>query len=67
MVLGSIKYASSMQQWAEEDRKRFAALGAQSLHDGHGDGDRDRKREDSLGAGEMLVRQGDNPAFVSLG
>lgn len=66
MVLGSIKYASSMQQWQEEDRKRFAALGAQGAQGGGGDGGRKRS-EENMGAGEIFVQQGDNPAYVSLG
>lgn len=73
MVIGSLKYASSAMQWQEEERKRFAAMGPVAGNgngnggSGGGGGDSAPRRDDGLGAGEMLVQQGDNPAFVSLG
>lgn len=100
MILGSLKFASSVAQWEEEERKMLAAAreknsgnnsgggGNGSGHNSGGNGgnsgrfdqgnnspravmDRDRDsgslRGDELGHGEILVQQGDNPAFVSLG
>jgi hypothetical protein len=109
MILGSIKFASIAATWAEEEKKRLAAVaasgnsfannsfggsvfGGNSFGGGGGGGGgggmgnssdsprnnnsgnefmnsgtmNDRAREE-LGQGEILVRQGDNPAFVSLG
>jgi hypothetical protein len=103
MILGSIKFASIAATWAEEEKKRLAAVAASSGSNGNSfannsfggsvfggnsfggginsDSPRngssgnefmnagtmnDRAREE-LGQGEILVRQGDNPAFVSLG
>jgi hypothetical protein len=101
MILGSIKFASTAATWAEEEKKRLAAVNANSGNNGNGGNNsfsggmgfggnsfgsdsprnhnnnsnnefmnagtmNDRAREE-LGQGEILVRQGDNPAFVSLG
>ena len=98
MILGSIKFASSVAQWEEEEKKLLAA--SRNNHHGNnnnngnggdrngGGGDGGRKdgdrggfiedrgfdgspraalRGDDMGHGEILVREGVNPAFVSLG
>jgi len=73
MVIASLKYASTMMQWQEEERKRFAAMGGQQGNQGGNGGmqmQRDgghamsaqpspeqRQREENLGAGEMLVME----------
>ena len=72
MILGSIKFASSVAQWEEEERKLLAAS-----RNNKGDGSPKAEMRDAgtdpmggdafAGQGEILVRQGDNPAFVSLG
>ena len=77
MILGSIKFASTAMTWHEDERKRMAALVANnnnnptssSVSGNSSSGQNsllDRANED-LGQGDILVRQGDNPAFVSLG
>jgi len=81
MVIASLKYASTMMQIQEEERKRFAAMGGQQGSQGGQGGKQMQRdgghvhpgqdqmqRQENLGAGEMLVMEkGDNPAFVSLG
>ncbi|GAB7340659.1 hypothetical protein MBLNU457_7053t1 [Dothideomycetes sp. NU457] len=81
MVIASLKYASTMMQIQEEERKRFAAMGGQQGGQGGQGGMQSQRdgghvhqsqdpmqRQENLGAGEMLVMEkGDNPAFVSLG
>ncbi|GAB7353397.1 hypothetical protein MBLNU459_g3871t1 [Dothideomycetes sp. NU459] len=70
MILGSIKFASNVAAWEDEEKKRLAALKASATA-----ADNSPKRpkpgdaEDGgfVAQGEILVRQGDNPAFVSLG
>lgn len=68
-------------QIQDEERKRFAAMGGQQGGQGGQGGMQSQRdgahlhqsqdqiqRQESLGAGEMLVMEkGDNPAFVSLG
>ena len=74
MVLGSLKYASRWEQSQEDERKRLAAMTVhnEGSHFGNG-GDRggkdqgEKRKAEMMGGGEMLVQEGDNPAFVSLG
>ncbi|KAJ9622465.1 hypothetical protein H2203_006688 [Taxawa tesnikishii (nom. ined.)] len=65
MILSSLKFSSSMMHIQEEERKNMAAMDKEGK--GKGREERKEKEEQVIGAGEMLVQQGDNPAFVSLG
>lgn len=99
LILGSIKFSSSVAQWEEEERKMLHAArnkksnnyadrgsdaggdwdgspraggrgGSANGGNGAGNGggsDPNMSGRDELGQGEILVQQGDNPAFVSLG
>lgn len=72
MVVGSLKlYSNQVHDRELEKRRRAKAKHAQTQTDdrGHGgDGNGDRKGPGSpVGGGTMLVSEGDNPAFVSLG
>ncbi|KAF4554029.1 Hypothetical protein D9617_5g069050 [Elsinoe fawcettii] len=69
MVLGSLRYASSVMQAEEEARKRERE---RLRREERRDRDRERDgqgRHEETGEGlrEMVVAQGDNPSFVSLG
>ncbi|KAL1306448.1 hypothetical protein AAFC00_005147 [Neodothiora populina] len=84
MILGSIKFASSVAQWEEEEKKQLAAARKQSeglMSDNMGDNSPKALRGNGSGSSninsaeksgtdeirDILVKQGDNPAFVSLG
>jgi hypothetical protein len=67
MVLCSLKYASTMQQWQEEERKRFAAMNHGGYGDGGGGERRNLRMQEAVNADEILTSQGDNPALVTLG
>lgn len=70
MVIGSLRLASNQNKEAEIEAKRRANMkSAASQTDsrsnefiGGGPGERS-----GIGGGEIMVREGDNPAFVSLG
>ena len=68
MVLGSIKMASNATHDMEEAAKRAANIrsgGTQTETDEEGGGG--SREAKILGGGGVLVKDGDNPAFVSLG
>lgn len=73
MILGSIKFASNVAVWQEDEKKRLAALTASrnaadnSPRRSHNDGGQNGNDGGVYAQGEILVQQGDNPAFVSLG
>jgi hypothetical protein len=68
MVLGSLKLYSNKAHDQEMDAKRKANMksnGSQTEGNNFSDGPRDYRS--SGGDGEVMVKEGDNPAFVSLG
>lgn len=80
LILGSIKFASSVAQWEEEEKKMLhAARKKNYTSSGTNPDDRDNSPKasrdesggflgrDEMGHGEIMVQHGDNPAFVSLG
>lgn len=73
MVVSSLKLYSNAAHEREVEEKRRASMrssGSQTEEDlfgRGGGGEGDRRKDGGLGGGEMLVREGDNPAFVSLG
>jgi hypothetical protein len=69
MVLGSLKLYSNKAHDQEMDAKRKANMksnGSQTDSNNFGDGS-PRDYRSSGGDGEVMVKEGDNPAFVSLG
>jgi hypothetical protein len=69
MVLGSLKLYSNRAHDLEMDAKRKANMksnGSQTDGNNFGDG-APRDYRSSGGDGEVMVKEGDNPAFVSLG
>lgn len=68
MVVGSLKlYSNSVHEREQEKKRRARMRNAASQTDDRpraGEGNGDRMGD---GGGVMLVREGDNPAFVSLG
>ena len=73
MVVGSLKlYSNALhEQEMEEKRRANMRSGGTQTEDyrsdaGNGSGG-SRREAKTFGAGEMLVKDGDNPAFVSLG
>ncbi|CAK3878114.1 hypotheticalsprotein [Lecanosticta acicola] len=73
MVIGSLKLYSNAVHEQDQDAKRKANMrsgGTQTENSNSNDrnnGSSDRRDANQLGGGEMLVKDGDNPAFVSLG
>lgn len=87
MILGSLKFASSVAQWEEEEKRALAAARGQQQENspkagrggGHGGGHGGGGNNGGGNGGgngmlgtdaelrDILVRQGDNPSFVSLG
>ncbi|TKX27534.1 hypothetical protein C1H76_0372 [Elsinoe australis] len=69
MVLTSLRYASSVAQQEEEAKKRERARQRQAQAQGREQGGQRREGggEGREGSTDMLVNQGDNPSFISLG
>lgn len=78
MIVGSLKLYSNEIHRQEMDRKRIANMksGGTQTEEGSpggefsgsgGEGSGSTEARVGLGGGEMLVKEGDNPAFVSLG
>ncbi|TKA22686.1 hypothetical protein B0A50_07779 [Salinomyces thailandicus] len=70
MVLGSLKLASSVGREQELEAKRRAnmkSVGAQTEGRGEEFGVGGGENSKGIGGGEILVKDGDNPSFVSLG
>ena len=68
MVIASLKVFSNAAHEQEHEAKRRANMtsgGTQT--DGTGGGSGDYRRDRPLTGSEMVVKEGDNPAFVSLG
>ncbi|KAK5137055.1 hypothetical protein LTR08_001064 [Meristemomyces frigidus] len=64
MVVGSLRLSSNALHEREMEERRRANMKTGSTQTDEGSGGSGPSR---MGGGEMLVREGDNPAFVSLG
>jgi hypothetical protein len=69
MVLGSLKLYSNAVHEQELDKKRKANMRSGSTQtDGRGSGgDNGGYRDDQMRHNDMLVKEGDNPSYISLG
>lgn len=72
MVLGSLKLASNAMHEADLDAKRKANMrsGGTQTSEGGGTGNggyRDAGNGQGLGPGDMVIKEGENPALITLG